>query len=330
MLKDYIGYKIVAFVLLVLVSLLAMVFDVIPVLVAALLTSLIWNFFFIPPLYTFHISDAEDTFFFIMYFIIACINAVLTRKIRKAEKKASLREERENTFKLYNTLLNSLSHELRTPIATIIGGIDTLKENRRNLTESQESELYTALGAASMRLNRQVENLLNMNRLESGLLRLKLDWCDVNEMVFRIARKYFSEPGQQHIQVNANESLPLFRIDQGLIETALINIVQNAIQHAPADSEINIVLDHRESLCVIKIEDNGKGVPESEIHRVFEKFYRLPGSASGGTGLGLSIAKGCVEAHNGNIQLENKHTGGARFTLNIPAQTSFVNHLKNE
>ncbi|NTW32317.1 MAG: DUF4118 domain-containing protein, partial [Bacteroidetes bacterium] len=107
---DFIGYKVVALLLLVVVSLLAMVFDILPVLLAALLSALIWNFFFIPPLFTFHIADTEDALMFLMYFVIALVNAVLTFKIREAEKKARDKEEKENTIKLYNTLLNSLSH----------------------------------------------------------------------------------------------------------------------------------------------------------------------------------------------------------------------------
>jgi two-component system sensor histidine kinase KdpD len=325
-----IGYKIVALLLLVLVSVLAMLFDIMPVLIAALITALIWNFLFIPPVYTFHINNAEDILLFFMYFIVASINAVMTGKIRKIEKKASIKEEKEKTLKLYNTLLNSLSHELRTPIATIVGVVDTLKEGKGQLTDTQESELYETLDSASMRLNRQVENLLNMNRLESGFLRLKLDWCDMNEMLFRITGKYYGKLTQHKLVFNANEDMPFFRLDQGLIETALVNVIHNAIQYTPEHTLISIGLAHRENLCIITIEDNGKGFPENEISRVFEKFYRLRGSRTGGTGLGLSIAKGCVEAHNGSIKLENKSTGGAKFTLSIPAQTSFINHLKNE
>ncbi len=136
---DLIGYRVVALILMVTVSLLAMMFDILPVMIAAILSALIWNFFFIPPLYTFHVSNAEDFLMFLMYFIIAMVNAVLTFKIREAELKARDKEEKENTIKIYNTLFNSLSHELRTPISTILGSVDTLKENKENLTERQSS-----------------------------------------------------------------------------------------------------------------------------------------------------------------------------------------------
>lgn len=115
---------------------------------------------------------------FLLYFFIALVNAVLTFKIRKEEKKARHKEEKEHTIKLYNTLLNSLSHELRTPISTIIGAVDTLKDQKEKISSNNQIELLNQIDTASMRLNRQVENLLNMSRLEWGMLKLNLSWCD--------------------------------------------------------------------------------------------------------------------------------------------------------
>ena len=166
---EFIGYRIVALILLLVVSLLAMLIDIFPVLVTALLSALIWNFFFIPPTFTFHIGTPEDALMFLMYFVIAMINAVLTFKIREFERKARDKEEKEKSIKLYNILLNSLSHELRTPIATIIGAIDTIKDNETKLSNNNKKELYSEIEIASFRLNRQVENLLNMSRLEAGI-----------------------------------------------------------------------------------------------------------------------------------------------------------------
>lgn len=180
---QYIGYKIVALILLMTVSVVAMLFDILPVLVAAILSALIWNFFFIPPTFTFHINDTEDVLMFFLYFFIALINAVLTFNIRVAENKARDKEEKENTIKLYNTSLNSLSHELKTPIATIIGNVDILKDNNIKLTATHQKDLLNEIDIASVRLNKQVENLLNMSRLETGMLQLNLDWCDMEELV---------------------------------------------------------------------------------------------------------------------------------------------------
>lgn len=186
---DLVGYRVVALVLLVTVSLLAMLFEISPVLIAAVLSALIWNFFFIPPIFTFHVDHAEDLLMFLMYFLVAMVNAVLTFKIREAETIARDKEEKENALRHYNVLLNSLSHELRTPIATIIGAVDTLKENNKQLTELSKEELLNSIDLASIRLNRQVENLLNMSRVETGMFKLKLDWCDLNDLIHSIVQK---------------------------------------------------------------------------------------------------------------------------------------------
>jgi two-component system sensor histidine kinase KdpD len=222
--SSLLGYRVVALILLVTVSLVAVTFDIIPVLTAALLSALIWNFFFIPPRFTFHVGNTEDTILFAMYFIIALINAVLTYKIRQIEKVARKKEEKANTIKLYNTLLNSLSHELRTPIATIVGATDTLMASNANLTPDNKGVLLAEISKASFRLNQQVENLLNMSRLESGFLQPKLDWCDINEVVYDAVRRVEENRYTQKIQVNINPSLPLFKLDNDMLEQIIYNI----------------------------------------------------------------------------------------------------------
>lgn len=323
------GYRVVALVLLMTVSVTAMLFEILPVLTASILSAFLWNFFFIPPLFTFHIENAEDILLFLLYFLVALVNAVLTFKIREAESKARDKEEKENTIRLYNTLLNSLSHELRTPIATIIGAVDTLKENEGRLSSNQQSTLLSEIDKASLRLNRQVENLLNMSRLESGMLQPKPDWCDLNEIIHSVIQKCVSQQGHQ-LQFKENENLPLLKLDAGLLEQVLENLLLNAIQYTPADTRVNIMADYHAPFCQISVSDKGQGFPEEELVHAFEKFYRLPQSKPGGSGLGLSIVKGIVEAMNGQVKLENNPEGGARFTIQIPAEASFLNSLKNE
>ncbi|MBL7890219.1 MAG: PAS domain-containing sensor histidine kinase [Bacteroidia bacterium] len=327
--SNIIGYRVVALILLMTVSFVAMLFEILPVLIAAILSAIIWNFFFIPPIFTFHIHNAEDVLMFLLYFFIALVNAVLTFKIREAEKKARDKEEKENTIKLYNTLLNSLSHELRTPISTILGAVDTLKEEKDKLTPKHETELLSEIDKASIRLNRQVENLLSMSRLESGMLKPKRDWCDVNELINACIHKL--DPVNDHAIVFVpNEQLPLFKLDTGLLDQIMHNLIHNAIQYTPAGSIITVSALHAMDKCLIMVSDNGNGFPEKEIPLVFEKFYRMPNSKTGGSGLGLSIVKGFVEAMSGAITLKNNVDAGAVFTVEIPAETSFLNNLKNE
>jgi len=329
-LSAYIGYRIVAFILLLTVSLIAMLFDILPVLFTAVLTALIWDFFFIPPTFTLFVNATEDRIFLLMYLLVAMINAVLTYKIRQIEKVARKKEEKENTVKLYNTLLNSLSHELRTPIAAIIGATDNLQNNSSKLTPQNRNELVKEIAKASFRLNEQVENLLNMSRLESGFLEPKNDWCDINELVYQVVKNIEANKITQRISININPEIPLFKLDKGMLEQVLYNLLNNATQHTPGNSKIDIVAMNYADVLHIIIEDNGSGFPTNEIGKVFDKFYRLKAANSGGTGLGLSIVKGYTEAMGGTVALENMPDKGAKFTINIPAKTSFIKNIKNE
>jgi two-component system sensor histidine kinase KdpD len=353
LLSAYVGYKIIAFVLLVTVSLIAMFFDILPVLLSAMLSALIWDFFFIPPLFTFHIGNTEDTLMLLMYFIIALVNAVLTFKIRQIEKEARIKEEKSKTVKLYNTLLNSLSHELRTPISTIIGASDNLLSGNVKISEENKHKLLLQISAASIRLNTQVDNLLNMSRLESGYIQPKKDWCDVNELVYAAINRLEDNLKAHKVEVEFIENLPLFKLDFGLLEQALYNLLNNAVLYTPEGSIIRIKVSYTKEMkgylsstgkeddyqintvsvlssLIIIVSDNGKGFPEGETEKVFDKFYRLQNSATGGTGLGLSIVRGFIEAHKGTVHLSNLPEGGAKFTISIPAETTYLNQLKNE
>jgi two-component system sensor histidine kinase KdpD len=327
---DFIGYRAIALILLVVVSPNAMLFDIFPVMLSALLSALIWNFFFIPPTLTLHIGTPEDGLMFLMYFVIASINAVLTYKIREFERKGREEEEKEKAIKLYNTLLNSLSHELRTPISTIIGAIDTIKDNQTKLSDTNRNELYSEIKIAGFRLNRQVENLLSMSRLEAGVIQLKKDWCDLNELIFAAINDNKDDAKHHHIEFSPDDNLPLFKLDRGLIENTLQNVIHNALQHTPHNSTIYIEATFNGTHCIIQISDNGLGFPENEIDFVFDKFYRLTNTATGGTGLGLSIVKGFTESMNGTVRLENLPNGGARFTITIPCESSPGIEFENE
>lgn len=330
-LSDLIDYKVVAFLLLVSVSLIAMFFDIAPVLIAAVLSAVVWNFFFIPPKFTFIIQSTENIILFLMYFVVAMINAVLTFKIRQIEKRANKKEEKENTLKLYNTLLNSLSHELRTPISTIIGATDNLNDNGDKLSDENKKELVSEISKASIRLNRQVGNLLNMSRLESGVVRVKNDWCDMNELVHDVMNQLKENIQNRPVHIAIKENLPLFKLDYGLLEQVLHNLIYNAALYIPKYAVITVRVNcSKDNKLVIVVEDTGNGFPEDEIDKVFEKFYRLKNSNTGGTGLGLSIVKGFVEAMKGKIHLENGIESGAKFTIEIPAETSNLDHIKNE
>jgi two-component system sensor histidine kinase KdpD len=322
-LSDAVGYKVVALILLLTVSVLAMVFDIFPVLISASLSAFIWDVFFIPPKFTFHVNTTEDTILLVMYFVIALINAVLTYKIRQLEKASRIREEKANSVKLYNTILNSLSHELRTPIAAIIGAADNLQGNR-NLTEENKMLLVSEISKASLRLNQQVENLLNISRLESGHIKPKNDWCDIVELVYSTCKIVEENNPKRNIRISINQDLPLCYLDKGMLEQVIYNLLNNAAIHTDKSTRIDISAVCHADLLQVMIEDNGHGFTEEARKNVFKKFSRDKDRRHSGSGLGLSIVKGFSEALGGTVELQTSRGKGSRFTISIPVKTSFT------
>lgn len=322
-LSGFIGYRVVAFILLLTVSLLAVTLDILPVLLSAALSAFIWDFFFIPPRFTIHVDTTEDTILLIMYFVIAMISGVLTYKIRQIEKAARLKEERANSVKLYNTILDSLSHELRTPISTIIGATDNLQSNQ-NLSMANKEQLISEISKASLRLNQQVENLLNISRLESGHIKPKNDWCDIEELIYEVVRRVEENTSNRKINVSINNNVPLCYVDKGMLEQVVYNLLNNAVTHTDSTTKIDISASCYVDLLEIIIEDNGRGFTEAEMKDVFDKFSRAKNQKTSGSGLGLSIVKGFTEALGGNVELKRGDGGGAKFTITIPVKTSTV------
>ena len=319
-LSGLMGYRVVAFILLLTVSLLALIFDILPVLMAATLSAFIWDFFFIPPRYTIHVDTTEDLFLLIMYFIIALINGVLTYKIRHIEKALQLKEERANSVKLYNTILNSLSHELRTPIAAIIAATDNLQTNDR-ISDAVKNDLIDEISRASLRLNQQVENLLNISRLESGHIRPKNDWCDIVELVYDVVKRVEENNPSRKIEISINPDLPLCYIDKGMVDQVIYNLLNNAAIHTSNDCKIEISVANHADLLHINIEDSGKGFNNAESRDVFEKFSRVKSDPDKtNSGLGLSIVKGFTEAMGGSVELLQSRSPGAKFSITLPAK----------
>ncbi|HAN19477.1 MAG: hypothetical protein A2X13_02270 [Bacteroidetes bacterium GWC2_33_15] len=464
------NYHVVSFILIFVVSIMATFMEVGPILLAAALSSLVWNFFFIPPHFTFHIDKTEDILMFGIFFVIALLNGVLTSRVRKQERLTRDREERTNalfqltkelskasgideiltvaineiknhflidvyfvlkddnnistpenfhlgknsiqkdylladsifrqikktgklsdnlpagqytyyqlpgirlkqiaiavhnensltndkitfwdTFltqisnalereflkelakkasfldesdRLYKTLFNSISHELRIPVATILGASDTLltSSHSGNVQSALCNEIFTA----SIRLNRLIENLLNMSRLENDRISIHLDWHEFNDLVNKVVDDLKDELKPFTLLVSIQEDMPLVKIDFGLMEQVLYNLLFNSCQHAPVASNIRLIANYKNNELIIQIMDRGTGFPDDALNNVFNKFFRVDNSKTGGLGLGLSIVKGFVEAHKGFIDVENRKNGGARFTIRIPSENPEINFL---
>jgi two-component system sensor histidine kinase KdpD len=235
--------------------------------------------------------------------------------LRNMAKQAFLLNESD---KLYKTLFNSISHELRIPVATIMGASDSLLTTQH--PEEIRKELSQEIFKASERLNRLIENLLNMSRLESGRITPRLDWCDIHDLINKVSENLHDELKPFRLHVVIPDDIPFVKIDFGLMEQVLYNLLYNATQYAPASINLRVKAFYDNGIITLQVMDRGPGFPEKEISLIFNKFYRVEGSKAGGTGLGLSIAKGFVEAQKGTISVENRQNGGAKFTIKIPTE----------
>lgn len=475
---SFLGYQTVALLLLMLISILPLFLGIGPVLLAATLSALVWDFFFIPPQFTFIIGKAADILMFVAYFVFASVTSILTSRIRLQERAVRQREERttalykltkelssergqddvlrvavaslrsifhaeivvllgepdgdispkphpsstfiidekelsvavwsywnekkagrhtdtlpnaqatyypikgsrytlavfgikrsdssplsleqenlldncialistamdreflneltrrtsvvEESERLYQTLLSSISHELRTPIATIMGNADNLQSEKVRARSSVVDSLLAEIKTAAERLNRLVENLLDMTRVESGMFKVKLDWTDIHDLFASVLRNVARETKEHHVHINVMDTMPLVRLDFGLMEQVLVNLLFNAAAYTPKGSTISLEAEEQSGVCIITVSDNGPGLPSEALERVFEKFYRVPGTPSGGTGLGLSIAKSYVEAHKGTITASNRLSGGAQFTIRIPSEIKQMKLIETE
>jgi two-component system sensor histidine kinase KdpD len=237
--------------------------------------------------------------------------------LREQAAKTRLLEESE---RLNKTLLNSISHELRTPLAAITGASSSLLEPAVGEDRHARDILVGDIRAASSRLNRLVENLLDMTRIEAGGLTMAKDWCDVHDIINAVLGGLSEELSRHTVRVIIADDVPLVKLDGIIIEQVLSNIVLNAVQYTPPETPIHIRSFFDAGALVFAIEDEGPGLPEESIHRIFDKFYRVPGTRAGGTGLGLSIVKGFVELHGGSVVAANRPGKGAQFLIRLPVE----------
>ncbi len=231
-------------------------------------------------------------------------------------EQAQILQAREN---LERALLNSISHDLRTPLVTVSGVLNSLKEEGSRLTAQARSDLLeTACGEAD-RLNRFVGNLLDMTRIEAGAVRLKLEPYDVQDLVGCALAAVETRLGDRDVSFKMQPIMPMVPMDLVLMTQILVNLIENCLKYSPRESQIEIITSVDADRLQLEVSDRGPGVPEHDLKRIFDKFYRIPvPEGAGGTGLGLSICKGVVEAHGGNICAENRVGGGLKVILHLP------------
>lgn len=221
------------------------------------------------------------------------------------------------TETLRNTLLSSVSHDLRTPLAAITGAGTTLLQNENSLDAEGRGELLRTIVEETTHLNRIIRNVLDMTRLESGTIQANREWQSLEELVGAVSHRMSGQFHDHPLDIRMPPDLPLIFCDGLLIEQVLRNLLENAVRHTPAGTTITLSASAEAKEVVVTVADRGPGIPPEERERIFEKFVRGR-HAGGGAGLGLAICRAIVAAHGGQIRVENQPTGGAAFTFNLP------------
>jgi two-component system sensor histidine kinase KdpD len=225
------------------------------------------------------------------------------------------------TERLRAALLTSISHDLRTPLASIIGTVSSLRSYADKYEPPERDELLATLQDEAERLNRFVGNLLDMTRLESGAIELKLDLADIAEIVGAALQRAGNVLAHHRIEVEIAADLPMLRLDAILFEQVLFNLLDNAAKYAPAGSRIDIRARCDGDVVALEVADEGPGIPPGDLERIFDKFYRVQAQdrRRAGTGLGLAICRGFIEAQGGHIEARNRRDrSGAVLTVRIP------------
>ena len=248
---------------------------------------------------------------------LAAIAIERTRLMAKQQEASLLLE----SDKLRTALLNSVSHELRTPLASIIGSVSTLLESETLYSSQDRHELLVNIQDGANRMDRVVANLLDSARLESGMVHLKLDWCDLEDVIGTALRRLREAIRNRNIIFTGCSQVAMIRADSVLLEQVMINLIDNSLKYSKPATPIEIGVTAIPNKIIITVADRGLGIPPDELSHIFDKFYRirLPAYRVDGTGLGLSICKGIIEAHGGEITAENRPGGGTIMKITLPA-----------
>jgi two-component system sensor histidine kinase KdpD len=319
-----------------------------PAIFAALLGVVCFNFFFLPPLYTFTIADPQNWVALAAFLITALVAGELSaRAKRRAEEAEAGRREIERLYneyrvaaerarqaevfeqseKLKSALLDAVTHDLRTPLTSVKAAVTTLLDEAEvTLDDEARREFLEVINEEADRLNYFVENMVELARIEAGAINLRRRWSSVEEIVALARERAYTLTLNHRIESELESELPAARVDASLIAEALYSLIDNAAKYSPAGSLIKISARRaKNEMIMIAVEDEGRGIPEHLRERVFDKFFRATaeGAASlgrpKGLGMGLAIARGIVEAHGGRIWVESGSGGvGAHVAFTVP------------
>ena len=327
-----------------------------PALVASVLAAFCFNFFFLPPFGTLHIADPENWVALAAFLLTAVVAGQLSTRarhraeeaeagrleierlyeeLRAAFERASQAEALRQSEKLKSALLDAVTHDIRTPLTSIKASVTTLLDELRGKTyggqavaldEEGHREMLEVIDEESDRLNRFVEGLIELARIEAGELRLRLRWGAVDEVVSAALSRAASLTKNHMVSVEIEDELPVVRVDPHAVAEVVYTLVDNAAKYSPPGTSIRVEAARAKGEMIrIAVEDEGQGIVPEMRERVFDKFFRATrdGDAGGhqppGTGMGLAIARGIVEAHGGRVWAESGvGAAGTRVVFTLP------------
>lgn len=262
-----------------------------------------------------HAFDAPEQLHQLETFANQTALAIERAQLADEAQAAQVRVESE---RLRNALLSAVSHDLKTPLATITGASETLLQDGARLDDRLRRELLESIQDEADRLSRLVQNLLEMTRLESGARALRREWHSLEEVIGAALRRLDSRLAGRPVHARVPPDLPLVPMDDVLVEQVLVNLLDNAAKYTPPGSAITILATATDEAATVEVSDRGPGLPRGEEERVFEKFYRAATPARPGTGLGLAICRAVIQAHGGRIWAQNLPEGGVAFLFTLP------------
>ncbi|MEK9144013.1 MAG: DUF4118 domain-containing protein, partial [Elusimicrobiota bacterium] len=284
-----------------------------PALLSSLLGVLCFDYFFVPPRFTLHVEHPQYLVTFAVMFAVALTISHLAVRVRTQAEAAKRAEVVAETERLRSSLLSAVSHELRTPLAAILGSASTLLQAAKG-GGPHSADLLVNIRDEAERLTRLVHNLIETTRLEAGAS-LKKEPYPIEDVIGTALERSEKLLAGRRVETDLPENLPLVYVDPVLMELVFVNLIENAVRHAP-DAELDISARERMDALEVSVADRGPGLKPEDLERVFEKFYRA--SAAPGAGLGLAICRAVLEAHGGSIRAENRPGGGAVFRLTLP------------
>ncbi len=261
-------------------------------------------------------SSSQATFFWT--FVDQAASVIERARLRSESLQI---EVLQRTDALRTALLSSISHDLRTPLASIKAAASSLLQEDVQWNDEERRSFALAIEHEADRLNRLVANLLDMSRIEGGALKPEKEWYPIDELIHDVLGRVQPILQNRTVQTDLPEDLPPVQLDYLQIDQVLTNLIENAVRYTPTDSPIEVSVNVEGDQMVISVADRGPGIPPSDLERVFDKFYRVlgrPAERTTGSGLGLAVCKGLVEAHGGHIWAENREGGGAIFRFTLP------------